>query len=473
VNGAYAPSITRTIAAPVRWADLRRGRLALQAMYVWAALLGIQLDQPFIPNFHLAISDFVLAFVLFLVMSDREAWRRALALPYRLGWFFSVLAIALTIGCLMDFVYYGFVPTDAWLNKGVGLGVLVAVVVCVRAAAYTRDALIGILKALLWGALASAVIAILVWASQLVPNAAAARFTGFLLNPNAAALFYTVCLLLLLGAAAGAPYAIGEKTARIAAIVVLGLTNIVSLSLSGLAGGVVGLGALVITLGRGRVPAAAGFLLASVLVLSTLQFVLAPLLTGSESDVFALTEAARSGAGKGSVDTGSGVLSVYQEAFASGSAQNKAASVFDRVAIDVVALDLWLTDPGTVFFGIGVGAFPLYAVATAIATSVIIHNTYLWLLVEMGIPGVIAMGILLWYVAGLCLQLFRRVDRPTAAAITAAFACFLVWWLFNEGLYQRLFWLLIGVASVLVQLGPQWTRRIPRVSRTFVSRRVS
>lgn len=474
VNGAYAPNLARTVVAPILWTDPRRAQLSRRGLYVWAALLGIQLDQPFIPNFHVAISDFVLAFVLLLVMTDQVAWRRALALPRKLGWFFAMLFVALSVGCLMDLVYYGFIPTDAWLNKGVGLGVLIAVVMCVRAVAYTREMIVGVLRALLWGALASAVVAILAWASQLVPNAAAARFTGFLLNPNAAALFYTVCLLLVLGAIAGAPYAIGARPARIAAIVLLGLTNVVSLSLSTLAGGVVGLGTLVVTLGRGRVPAAAGFVFASVLAFTSLQFVLAPL--GSGGDIFALTQAARSGSGATSIDAGSGgLLSVYQDAFSSGAAQNKAASVFDRLAIDVVAIDLWLTDPGTVLFGIGVGAFPLYAVATAIASSVIIHNTYLWLLVEMGIPGLIAMGILLWYLAGLCVQLFRRVDRATAAAVCAAFACILAWWLFNEGLYQRLFWLLIGVASVLVQLGSQWSRppsTIARISRTNVLGRV-
>jgi hypothetical protein len=93
----------------------------------------------------------------------------------------------------------------------------------------------------------------------------------------------------------------------------------------------------------------------------------------------------------------------------------------------------------------------------------------------MGLPGLICMGVLLWYLAGLCFQLFRRVDRPTAAAICASFVCILAWWLFNEGLYQRLFWLLIGVASVLVQLGPNWSKRpaVTRVSPYLVSGRVS
>jgi hypothetical protein len=78
----------------------------------------------------------------------------------------------------------------------------------------------------------------------------------------------------------------------------------------------------------------------------------------------------------------------------------------------------------------------------------------------MGLPGAIALGLLLWYLAEVSRRLFQRVDRATASALCACFAYFLVWWLFNEGLYQRLFWLVVGVASVLVQLGPLWNARL-------------
>ena len=114
MNRAYAPTQPRLVVAPTLWTDPQRARLALRGLYVWAALLGIQLDQPFIPNFHVAISDFVLAFILLLVMTDQAAWRRAVALPRKLGWFFAVLFLALSVGCLIDLAYYGFIPTDAF-----------------------------------------------------------------------------------------------------------------------------------------------------------------------------------------------------------------------------------------------------------------------------------------------------------------------------------------------------------------------
>jgi hypothetical protein len=458
MRGTYAPGLARPTIPLVITAARRDQGLARGSLYLWASLLGVQLTQPFIPNFNIALSDFVLAFCLLLVLTDRASARRALAMPARLGWFFAVLFVALVVGCVIDLAYYGEVPTDAWLNKGLGMFVLLAVVMCVRGVAHTREALISLFRALLIGGLVSATIAVGIWLSELGPGVAD-RFTGFLINPNAAALYYTICLMLILASVAGTPYAFGTTAMKIIGAAVLAVINVISISLSALAGAVFGFAVLVVTLGRGRAPAVAGLLIAAVLGLSSLDFVLAPLGSG-EGDAVELAQAARASAGTTAIDNGQGqILSVWRDQFVRGAASNKAQSVFDRVAIDVIAVDKWLNDPGTFVLGIGLGAYLLTAIDAPVGLAAIIHNTYLWLLVEMGLPGAIALGLLLWYLAEVSRRLFQRVDRATASALCACFAYFLVWWLFNEGLYQRLFWLVVGVASVLVQLGPLWNAR--------------
>ena len=79
-----------------------------------------------------------------------------------------------------------------------------------------------------------------------------------------------------------------------------------------------------------------------------------------------------------------------------------------------------------------------------------VHNTYLWALVDLGIPG----GILLTglIVAGMwwCARAARRRPAPeSAATLAAGIATLAMFNLFVDGFYQRHFWLLFACALAL------------------------
>jgi hypothetical protein len=422
--------------------------LAVALLWAWAALLGVQLRQDFIPNFNVAISDFLLGALLLLVLLDPSLRRRALALPRRLVWFFVAMIVALAVGCLVDAATLGFVPREGWLNKWLGLAVLAAAVGCVRAVAPTRDAIHTLLRVALLGAIWSTGIGMVFVSvgplAALLP--CEVRFCGFLTNPNAAGLYYTLGLILVFGCFGGAPLGLGRRM-RVAGAVLLGIGTIATISLSSLGGWFISF--FVLTIGLPRRRWSAGIVLGAVLLL-TIPFansVVAPATV--QGDVYQQAALARSTAAEPSPFDA--VLDAIGGPYASDAVAAKGASVFDRLALNALGLDLWSTDIWTVTFGLGLGAFPFYATASPFGLDNIIHNTYLWLLVELGIPGLVALVILLWYIAEVSVQLLRTPDRATAVTLIASIVLFMVWWQFNEGLYQRAFWLLLGAAGVLAE----------------------
>src|SRR5262249_58704399 len=79
-----------------------------------------------------------------------------------------------------------------------------------------------------------------------------------------------------------------------------------------------------------------------------------------------------------------------------------------------------------------------------------VHNTYLWALVDLGIPGGILLSGLI--VAGIwwCARAARR--RPAAegaATVAAGIATLAMFNLFVDGFYQRHFWLLLSCGLAL------------------------
>ena len=121
----------------------------------------------------------------------------------------------------------------------------------------------------------------------------------------------------------------------------------------------------------------------------------------------------------------------------------------DRLAFDLVALKLWLGSPGTALTGIGLDVF-LQISPVLFGTSAIIHSTYVWLPVEMGLPGIVLLVAFVYLLVWMGLALRRGViDRAIATSILGSLMVFGVWLAENEGLYQRSLWLMLalGVAS--------------------------
>jgi hypothetical protein len=116
--------------------------------------------------------------------------------------------------------------------------------------------------------------------------------------------------------------------------------------------------------------------------------------------------------------------------------------IADRWQTTRAGLGLLSADPITMLFGVGLGAFrPLSGMPCNT------HNTYLWMLVEMGIVGLL---VLLGALGAMMRQALRAVQESAgsdlAIGIVGSLAALLVWMAATEGLYQRHLWLLFALA---------------------------
>ncbi|MGE3401267.1 MAG: hypothetical protein AB7K63_01690 [Vicinamibacterales bacterium] len=122
----------------------------------------------------------------------------------------------------------------------------------------------------------------------------------------------------------------------------------------------------------------------------------------------------------------------------------------DRAAILAVAWRDYTASPATLALGIGLGTF-LATSAADFGVPLIIHNTPLWFLIEMGPAGLL---VLLWIasVAGRNLWVTMQAEDATGDVATGLLLALAFWSsyaLFNEGFYLRHFWLVLLAADQL------------------------
>jgi hypothetical protein len=133
------------------------------------------------------------------------------------------------------------------------------------------------------------------------------------------------------------------------------------------------------------------------------------------------------------------------------SAANDRFGATDRLAFNVVAVKLWLGSKTTTLAGIGLGVF-LQVSPQLFGVGAIIHNSYLWLPVEMGVPGVIALLAVLYAMLWTCWLLVRtRIDKAVTVGIVGSLFMFLIWIGENEGLYQRTLWMVLALGAVAIR----------------------
>lgn len=120
----------------------------------------------------------------------------------------------------------------------------------------------------------------------------------------------------------------------------------------------------------------------------------------------------------------------------------------DRLAIMRTALQLYGTSASTLAFGLGLGGYAELAPSTRLQSSAIIHNSFLWALVELGPLGAICLlGVFQSVLRRLWRSLRADPEASTVpAALFVAFTSVLVWCLSNDGVYQRHLWFLLGLA---------------------------
>lgn len=131
-------------------------------------------------------------------------------------------------------------------------------------------------------------------------------------------------------------------------------------------------------------------------------------------------------------------------------AMMNARGLDDRAAILRIATRMYLETPESKALGIGLGRF--YARSAAdFGVPIIIHNSPVWFLVELG-----PLGFLAW-AAVVCFALLRAwrvfaAPGPTGAlgvGVLGALVALLAFSVFNESFYLRHFWLLLLAAELL------------------------
>ncbi|MBV2181860.1 MAG: flippase-like domain-containing protein [Castellaniella sp.] len=122
-----------------------------------------------------------------------------------------------------------------------------------------------------------------------------------------------------------------------------------------------------------------------------------------------------------------------------------------RLEMLVAALNAWLNHP---IFGEGLGAFLLDSKQT-LGLSMIIHNTVLWLLAEVGLVG--AIPFILTFVLIVRSAWIGRMGAVRSHGVLLIMLMFAVMSQFHEVLYQRIFW--IGLGGLAAALPSQLQNR--------------
>ncbi len=131
-------------------------------------------------------------------------------------------------------------------------------------------------------------------------------------------------------------------------------------------------------------------------------------------------------------------------------ALENARGLSDRIAIASIALREYRKSLRRIMLGIGVGTF--FATSAAVfGVPLIVHNTFIWFLVEMGPLGLIAV---VWIWATTCRNLWqvcreRHWSGPAGIGVAAAFAALTVFCIMNEGFYQRHLWFIFALGDRL------------------------
>ncbi len=126
---------------------------------------------------------------------------------------------------------------------------------------------------------------------------------------------------------------------------------------------------------------------------------------------------------------------------------NEDSSVAERLESLRGGLALWLSHP---IFGSGLGAF----ISTQISktgTPLVIHSTYVWIIAEMGLVGLLLTGwIPMMQIKRLWMTCWKRPKRMLGgfgkndSAIFLLITTFCVFSLAHEIAYQRIFWFVLG-----------------------------
>ena len=387
-------------------------------LYAWIVFLPVQLafTRPLI-GVRLAISDIfigctLIALLLFILIYKKALVRTSLNIHM------LALILIFILGTLITYYSLGYVSRYTLLNKDLGLLILIfsffAFVFLIRSDGKRFHNCIRLL--LISGSVVN-IVAICIYFFNFIPGISIPSFGGrleaFLVDPNAYGGYLTVIFMIQLSVLIAQQRMFSPLLMKINSLLLF-FGIILTESRSAWIGLVLGLVAL-LWFYRARFGRTVKVILPLIIIITGIF-------------VFLYTQ------------TGLQIL----------SSVNRTFSIEIRWQLIETGLELWKHNP---VFGIGIGAFselsPLY-----IQKSMIIHNTYLWLLVETGIVGLAVFTLLLLRVAkniGIAIKNLPE-EKGVSIGICCAFVSMLGFMIGIEAAYQRHLWLLFAFSEVLYMM---------------------
>jgi len=387
-------------------------------LYAWIVFLPVQLafTRPLI-GVRLAISDIFMGCTLIALLLVILIYKKALV---RTSLNIHMLALILIFILCTLITYYslGYVPRETWLNKDLGLLILIfsffAFALLVRKDGKKFHTCIRLL--LISGSIVN-IFALALYSFNFLAGASipsfGGRFEGFLVDPNAYGGYLTVIFLIQLSVLIARQKMFLPLLMKINSLLLL-FGIILTESRSAWIGLILGLVAL-LWFYRARFGRTISVVLPLLVIITGIFIILY-------------------------TQTGLHILSSF----------TRTNTIEIRWQLIETGLELWKHNP---VFGIGIEAFaelsPLY-----LDKSYIIHNTYIWLLVETGVVGLAVFTLLLLRVAkniGIAIKQLPE-ERGIAIGIFCAFISMLGFMIGIEAAYQRHLWLLFAFSEILYMM---------------------
>jgi O-antigen ligase len=397
-------------------------------LLIWAGFLSIQIETYSFLGVNIAPSDVIL-FAIFLGLTLRFAFRRITVPKTQTGvWMFGLM-ILFTFGVIQTFNRFGYLPKYTIFNKYIGLLILIVSFVTVVTIVNTEKRLFQLIKSLFWTGVTINYLTLgvyLLFITGVIPTplqrlvpiiVEGGRLRGFLLDPNAYGGFVFLLLILQL--------ACFKQSAKDGGYLRQPLAVSILNTFALLAG-------LFFTFSRS---AWLGFAIGVFVLLKSFRFSFRTLLICVLGIVLA-----------GWVTSVLPVLNLDPQFFIF-----RNFTFTQRLNLIDEGWRLFSQSP---IFGIGLGTFHEVA-------PTIIHNSYIWLLVEMGpLALFLLLGIFFTAVKN-CNDVRHQFKNFPSKAISyeqlvigiyASLFAFYGLALGIEALYQRHLWLLIAFSEIIRRL---------------------
>ncbi|PYT96171.1 MAG: hypothetical protein DMG38_24900 [Acidobacteria bacterium] len=399
------------------------------ALLGWVAALSVQYEA--LPDFRLALSDlFVPALALTLLFGKTAAGDKKLEKRTSLPALIAIFAfVFIVLGTTVTYFRLGTIPRWTWLNKDIGL---LDLMVCFFAitrlvdSAEKRNTVVSVFV------VSGAALNILALAGGFaryflgIPNvmmygSISMRLAGLMANPSAYGGFISCVLLIQLCLLFGESTLLRlPRWAQGANAALLGVGCFMTISRGSLLGLIAGLLALVAFYRKKAAVQLMGLALSTVLIVVLLIYWRG--LTADVSDDFWTV--------------------VFGE-----------TTIQDRMDANRAALDMLFESPTNPIIGSGVGTF-LARSEQKLGFELIIHNEFLWLLVETGVVGFVLFSAMMLRALRNCLYVARARsgDSAIAVGILCGIVGILAWIQAGEGLWHRHVWLLLALSEVSYRL---------------------